>query len=314
MTTLTPQFPALANDQFKERASMTILNYLIDATSVGMLDALVALGLALVFGLMGLINFAQGDLITTGAYSLAVTGSFAFGPRIVIMVIVAVVLALLMERVAFRPLRGAEPVTLLIASFAISYLLQNIYVIVFGGKIRSITLPDFFSTHFNLNGLSIAHTDVVILVAGAVLLILLTLFFNKTSVGLQMLASASDFKMARLLGVRANSIIALGFAISGFLAVVASLALGARLGAVGPLLGLNPMIIGFAGVIVGGAGSLIGSAIGGFSLGFISVMMQVVLPIAMRPFGEAFVFLLVILFVLVRPQGVIPGRVVVERV
>lgn len=292
---------------------MTAIRYLIDAVSVGALYALITLGLALVLGLMRLVNFAHGDLITAAAYSLFVCAAIPFGAAVVIMVAVVVVLALLMQRVAFQPLRDADPMTLLIASFAVDYLLQHVTILGFSSRTKTVALPNVFSTTLTVGSLHIATLDVITVVMTAILLFALVVFCNRTMFGLQILAAASDFRMARLLGVRANRVIAAGFAISGLLAAAVGLILVARAGEMTPTLGLEPVLIGFAGVIIGGTGSLVGASLGGFGLGFVTILLQWLLPDSLRPFRDAAVFLLVIGFLLFRPQGLIPGRFSLER-
>lgn len=292
---------------------MTALRYAIDALSSGSVTALVALGVALVFGIMGLANFAQGDLITSGAYSLVVTSGLPFAASVAIMLVTVVVLALLMERLAFRPLRNADPVTLLVASLAVSYLLENLDVMIFGANTRSVALPGFFSASFS-GSLQLSHLEIVTLALSGGLLIALTLFLNRTSVGIQMLASASDFTMARLLGVRAHRMMALAFAISGVLAAAVAFVSVAQLGAFDSTLGLQPLLLGFAGVVIGGMGSLVGATLGGFILGALSVVLEAVLPVAGRSFSQAFLFAVVIIFLLLRPQGLVRGRAAMDRV
>src|SRR5581483_5266762 len=128
----------------------TVLRYAIDAISLGSLDALIALGLGLVFGLMRLVNFAHGDLVTTGAYMLFVFAGVSLGIALPVMLLVVIVVALALERVAFRPLRDADPMTLLVTSFAVSYLLQNLDTIIFNSRTKSIALPTFFSNQFSV--------------------------------------------------------------------------------------------------------------------------------------------------------------------
>jgi branched-chain amino acid transport system permease protein len=291
----------------------TFLHYAIDAISLGAMDALIALGLGLVFGLMRLVNFAHGDLITTGAYMLFVLAGVSIGIALPIMLITVIVVALALERIAFRPLRDADPMTLLVSSFAVSYLLQNLDNIIFNSRTKSIALPTFFSNQFTVANLQIPNLDLVTIGVTAVLLIGLRLFFARTATGVQMLAAASDFSMARLLGVRANRVIALAFAMSGLLAGVVSFVLIAQLGDVTPVLGIQPVLIGFAGVIIGGMGSLVGAALGGFLLGALTIALQATLPLSLRPFRDAFVFGLVIVFLLVRPQGLVSSAYVAER-
>jgi branched-chain amino acid transport system permease protein len=291
----------------------TVLRYTIDAISLGAIDALIALGLGLVFGLMRLVNFAHGDLVTTGAYMLFVLAGVSVGVAVPVMIITVIAVALVLERIAFRPLRNADPMTLLVTSFAVSYLLQNLDTILFNSRTKSVALPTFFSNQFRVGSLDVPNLDLVTIGVTSALLIGLRLFFARTATGVQMLAAASDFSMARLLGVRANRVIALAFGMSGLLAGVVSFTLIAQLGDVTPTLGVQPVLIGFAGVIIGGMGSLVGAALGGFVLGALTIALQASLPLSARPFRDAFVFGIVILFLLLRPPGLVASAYVAER-
>lgn len=291
----------------------TFLRYTIDAISLGAMDALIALGLGLVFGLMRLVNFAYGDLITSGAYVLYLLAGVTFGIALPVMILVVVVLALLQERLAFRPLRDADPMTLLVSSFSLSYLLQNLDTMLFNARTKSIALPTVFSDQITIGGIQIPVLDIVTITMTGLLLIGLRLFFARTALGLQILAAASDFSMARLLGVRANRVIAVAFGMSGLLAGLVAFTLVAQLGDVTPTLGVQPVLIGFAGVIVGGMGSLVGATLGGFLLGALTIALQASLPLTARPFRDAILFGIVILFLLFRPQGLVASAQVAER-
>jgi branched-chain amino acid transport system permease protein len=295
----------------------TALNYLVDAISLGSIDALIALGIGVVFGLMGLVNFAYGDIITLGAYALFATVgvlSLWLGLAVPVLIVVTVGVALAMERVAFRPIRNADLTTMLITSFALSYTLQNAEILLLGGRAKFVALPPFFSGYVSIGSLQIPNLSLFVIGMTVVLLVGLRLFLSRTPLGLQMSAAAADFPMARLLGVRANRVIAVAFGISGLFAAAVAFALVAQLGQVNPTLGLLPVLIGFAGVIVGGMGSLVGAAVGGFMLGFLTTILQAALPPSLSPFRDAFLFTLVIVFLLFRPQGLFPGRHTVERV
>jgi branched-chain amino acid transport system permease protein len=288
----------------------TAIGYLIDAISLGALDAMIALGIGVVFGLMGLVNFAYGDIITLGAYALyAAIGVLAlsFGSSILIVLLVTVAVAFVMERVAFRPVRTADPTTMLITSFALSYILQNLEIILIGARAKFMALPPFFSGFVALGDLRISNLSLIVIATTAVLLFGLRYFLTRTSLGVQMSAAASDFEMARLLGVRANRVIAAAFGISGLFAAAASFAIVAQLGAVNPTISVLPVLTGFAGVVIGGLGSLGGAALGGFLLGFLTTLLQAVLPASLAPFRDAFLFTLVIAFLLFRPQGILPA-------
>lgn len=294
------------------------LQVLIDAASTGGLFALVALAIGLVFGIMRLINFAQGDFITIGAYSLivpsaAVTPALFLGALPLPLMIGSVtacviVLALLTERFAFRPLRNAEPATLLVSSFAVSYFLQHLLIFVQTSRPKALSLGAELGRPVEMFGLRISGVQLLTIVATAVLLVGISLFLRFTPLGLQMRAAAENFRMARFLGVRANRVIAAAFALSGILAAVVSFLLVAQTGTVNVNMGSTLVIFAFFATVIGGMGSLLGSAIGGFLVGAVSALLQTYLPADVRPFRDAAIFAAVILILLIRPKGIIASR------
>lgn len=288
---------------------------LIDGASLGSLYALLALGVALVFGVMSLVNFAHGELLMIGGYTFFLLAGGL--PWVVVAVIVVVVVALsavAMERVAFRPLRRADAATMLVAAFAVSYLLQSIAQFVFGSRSKPLSVSSFFDESVTIAGLRVAAADLLVMAVTAVLLVGLVLFLRRSPIGVQMRAAAEDFQMARLLGVRANRVIAVAFAVSGVFAGVAAVLYLGQTGLLTPTLGLAPVLVAFVATVMGGMGTLSGSALGGFLLGFLSVLLQRYLPEDLRPFRDAFVFAAVIGVLLVRPQGLLASRAGVARV
>jgi branched-chain amino acid transport system permease protein len=295
---------------------MIWLNYLVDAVALGSLYALVTLGMALLFGLMGLVNFAHGELIMTGGYVFYLVLGMAhesLAVAVVAALCAVVVLAIIMERLAFRPLRDANPMILLISSFALSYLLQNAALAGFGARAKTFSVPSFFGNSMAAGSIRLPMVDVVEIGLAVVLLVGLTLFLNRTSFGIRMLAAASDFKMARLLGVRANRVIAGAFAISGVLATAVSFALIVQSGTASFDMGSSPVLIAFAATIIGGLGSLTGAALGGFLLGGLTILLDATLPSGVSSFRDAFLYLIVIAFLMVRPQGLRPAASARER-
>jgi branched-chain amino acid transport system permease protein len=294
-----------------------VLNYLIDAVRQGSLYALIALGLAVVFGMLRLVNFAHADFVTIGAYALYVALAvltLPFALALVVLLAVLVLVSLLIERAAFRPARRADPTTLLVMSFALSYLIQNLEILVFGGRAKSVRLPAFFSGQVHMGPVDLPNLGLLTIGVTLALLGALVLFLNRTSLGLQMSAASEDFAMAQLVGVRANGVIAAAFAISGVFAAAVSLILVSQVGSLSPTMATLPVLVGFAAVVVGGLGSLTGATLGGFFLGFASTAFQAWLPLDLRPFRDAFLFLLVIGFLLVRPQGIVAGRTPTDRI
>lgn len=286
----------------------------IDAISLGSLYALLALGVALVFGIMGLINFAHGELIMAGGFALVYLGHPAWPILVAATLAIVVVLALAIERASFRPVRGANPITLLVTSFALSYLLQNLAQLIFGSIPRVTSLWTGLSEAFTIRSVSIPKLDVVTVGGTLVLLLALTLFLNRTRLGVQMRAAAENFRMARVLGVRANTVIATAFALSGLLAGVAAILLVARTGVVTPTMGSGPVLVAFIATVLGGMGSLRGAVLGGFVVGAITVALQAYLPLELRYYRDAFAYAAVIAMLLLRPQGLIVAKGVVARI
>ena len=301
-----------------------ILQILVDAISLGSLYALVALAIGLVFGVMRLINFAQADYITIGAFALVVPTASVSPPLLIgawpiaLMILgvigVVTILALVTERIAFRPMRDSNPATLLISSFAVSYFLQNLVVLVHTGRPKSVGIGNGLSTAIDIAGIRVPGNQLLTMGVAAVLLVGLTFFLKRTSLGIQMRAAAENFQMARLMGVKADRVIAIAFILSGIMGGVVSLLLVIQTGTLDVRMGLMPVVFAFFATVIGGMGSLPGAALGGFIVGFISVMLQAFLPPDLRPFRDAGVFLLVILILLARPQGLIVNQAAKERV
>ena len=291
-----------------------IVQALIDALSIGSIYALTALGIGLIFGIMRLINFAHAEFITVGVYILMLTIAFGFPVALFAAAGGVMVLALLSERLAFRPLRGADPSTLLITSFALSYLLQNTLVLMFGARPSGLNILPALSRPILLGEVRIPMIHLVTIAVTLLLLAATGAFLKKTRMGVEMRAAAVDFQMARLLGIRANRVIAVAFGLSGLLASAAAVLYVAQTGGVEPRLGLHLALIGFVATVVGGMGSLPGAVLGGLAVGMVTVFLQVLLPADLRPYREAFVYLAVILILVLRPQGLFRSASARERV
>lgn len=286
----------------------------VDAVSLGMLYAMLALGLALLFGVLGLLNWAHGELVMVGAYTLVLAGGLAVPLIVPLMTVVVIVVALLMERAAFRPVRQAGTETLLVTSFAVSFLVQNLAFMIFGATPKSSTVSANLLHPIDLLGLSVPRLDLVIFGVGAVALIALSLLLARTRLGIELRAAAHDFEMTTLLGVRANRVIALAFALSGILASAAAFLLVAQRGVVIPTFGNAPVLIAFIAVVVGGMGSLIGGVVGGFVVGALTVILQAALPGSLEPFRDAFLYAFVLAILIVRPHGLVTDKQRVNRI
>jgi len=300
--------------------SSEIIQNAIDAISRGSFFALVALGVALLFGIMGLVNFAYGEVIMAGGFAMFVFTDYflpaAVWPLLIIWTIaVAVVFSVAQERLAFRPVRNAEPTTMLVTSFAVSILLVNIAVLVWDALAKPVPIGGITLDQWVVGDVRIRVIDIVTLAVTAFLLVALTAFLKRTSLGIQMRASSENFKMSQLLGVRADRVIASTFVIAGVLAGVVALIAVSLSGGVNPRMGLFPLILGLVAIVIGGMGSLVGAVVGGFVLGGLTTGLEVGLATYdLERFRDAFVFGAVILILALRPQGIIATRASKERV
>jgi len=287
-----------------------------DALSLGGIYALMAVGIGLVFGVLRLVNFAYGQLIMAGAYSIAYSSSWGWPTWSGIVLCFAVVLALsaLMDRLVFRPLRTHSPAVMLVATFAIAFLLQSIAVLAFGqlGTIASSMGP--LNRPWDIDGVLVRKIAIVSIAIAACCLVLLQLLLTRTSVGLHMRAAAMDFTTSRMLGVRANRVIGGAVLISGLLAAISAFMLTARNPQVTPIFGLDDTIVVLAGVVLGGLTRPIAATLGGFTIGFASGILGGKLPTNQTQYLPSFLFGAVILVLLIRPSGLFTrGDVVVER-
>jgi branched-chain amino acid transport system permease protein len=273
---------------------------------------------------MRLINFAHGDLIMVGGYSLIVPSS-AVSATVFIgdwpapllagaVCFIVILFAVACERFAFRPLRGANPSVLLISSFALSFFLQNMVLMIYGGRPKGVDLWPVLAEPFMLGEVRLPLLQLVIIAVTFALLVLLVLFLKRTPIGRQMRAASEDFMMARFLGVRANRVIAAAFAISGFLAAVVSLLFVVQSGVLSFSMGVPLVLAAFVATVIGGMGSLTGAVLGGFIVGAASVFFQIVLPAEMRLNRDAWVFGLILLILLLRPSGLVKVKSVQERI
>jgi branched-chain amino acid transport system permease protein len=290
------------------------LQHILDAINIGGLYAMMALGIGLIFGIMRLINFAHGEMVMAGGYAIGLLATLP-GPLVIVLSLAFIIaLALLIEQTAFRPLRGQDPATLLVASFAVSYFLQNLTVMIFGARPLPFTFAPGLAETIEVAGLRLPLLQFVSLGLMIIALAGVAALLKRTALGIQLRAAAEDVVTARLSGVKVNRVIAFAFVMSAVLAWIVSLIYSAQIGQLSPAMGVRPLIIGFVATILGGLGSLSGAALGGFVVGAISVLLDAVLPAGLRPFREAFLFGLVFVILVVRPEGLLRVRALQERV
>jgi branched-chain amino acid transport system permease protein len=289
------------------------LQTVIDAASFGGLYALLGLGIALIFGVMRMINFAHGEFITAGAYTLFFVSGMPLLAMVAATVVAVMALAVATERIAFRPVRYAPPSTLLMTSFAVSFFLQSLAIMIFGTRAKGVDVAGGLLSSVEIAGISVSKLTLVTIATTFALLAAVGAVLTRTSLGVEIRAAAEDFDMARLLGIRGDRVIAAAFAMSGTLAAVAAVLLVAQGGTVTPTMGLTPVLIAFVATIIGGIGRLGGAVVGGFVLGTLTVVLQEVLPLELRPYRDALVYTAVIVVLVFRPQGIIGVRAVEDR-
>jgi branched-chain amino acid transport system permease protein len=292
---------------------------LSDAVGLGAIYALMAVGIGLVFGVLRLVNFAYGQLVMAGAYTLAFTSGWPVWQSILACFAVVVALSLAMDLVVFRPLRGQSPAVMLVTTFAVAFLLQAIALIV---DLRDNTLGEVAASVTSLNepltvhGVDIRKITLVAVAVAVFSLIVLMLLLTRTTIGLHTRAAAADFGTARLLGVRANRVIAFAVVLSGLLAAAVAVMMTVQFPLVTPDFALHDTIIVLVGVVVGGIDRLWTATLGGFTIGFASGVINGVLPTDNTVYLPSVLFALVILVLLLRPAGLFAWgrRTAVDRV
>ena len=289
---------------------------LADGLALGAIYALMAVGIGLVFGVLRLVNFAYGQLVMAGAFALALASEWGWPVWAAIILCFAVVLALsvAMDHFVFRPLRGQSPAVMLVATFAVAFLLQSIALLWFGSLGKIATSLVSLNRPWSISGVDIRKIAVVAVIVAAVCLVLLTILLERTEIGLHMRAASMDFATSRMLGVRANRVISLAVLLSGALAAVVAVMLTVQSPLVTPDFALRDTIVVLAGVVVGGLNRPLPATLGGFSIGFATGVLGGALPTNQSQYLPTFIFAAVILVLLIRPRGLFDFSKTVERV
>ncbi|MCI5700877.1 MAG: branched-chain amino acid ABC transporter permease [Lachnospiraceae bacterium] len=294
---------------------MSFISYLINGISLGSVYAIIALGYTMVYGIAKMLNFAHGDVIMIGAYVVLMGMTKAgLSPilAVLIAVIICTVLGVTVERVAYRPLRNAaSPLAVLITAIGVSYLLQNLALLIFGANTQSFPTAIAWKG-FSLAGgtLNISGETVITIAACIVIMVALTLFVQKTKQGQAMRAVSEDRGAAQLMGINVNGTIALTFAIGSALAAIAGVLLCSAYPSLTPYTGAMPGIKAFVAAVFGGIGSIPGALIGGILLGIIEIMGKAYISSQM---ADAIVFAVLIIVLLVKPTGLL-GKNIQEKV
>lgn len=290
-----------------------ILQQIVNAVSLGSLYALVAVGLSIVFGVLKLTNFAHGDVMMVGAFGVALLVGIGvpFPVAVICGIAAAAVAGFLIERSAYRPIRDAPDVARLLTSLAVTYIIENVGILVFTSSPRNFPLPDILNTSWEMSNGAITFTSINLLTIALtfVSLLLLGWFITRTTTGLGMRAAAEDMSAAHLVGLNVNRLIIVAFIVASAYAGLAGILWAAQAGVVQPQMGFTPLLKAFVAAIIGGFGSIAGALVGGYILGALEIFIVAFLPSSVSSYRDAIVFAVLIAFLLVRPGGLLqPNR------
>ena len=293
---------------------MTFITNLINGVSLGSIYAVIALGYTMVYGIAKMLNFAHGDVIMVGAYIVYALTSYAgVNPYLALVISMAActLLGMAIERFAYKPLRGASPLAVLITAIGVSYFLQNMALLIFGSQAKSFTSIVKLPALTLADGkITISAETIVTIIVSLIIMASLTLFVNKTKPGRAMLAVSEDKGAAQLMGVNVNATISLTFAIGSGLAAVAGVLLCSAYPTLSSQTGAMPGIKAFVAAVLGGIGSTPGAVIGGVLIGVIEILSRSYISSQM---ADAIVFAVLIIVLLVKPTGIL-GKKYIEKV
>ncbi len=285
---------------------------IINALAIGSLYALVAIGLSLVFGILRMANFAHGDMMMVGAFAtlLLLKAGVPFGTAVLGGIVFAALAGALVERVAYRPVRGSSDVTLLLTSLAVTYILENLGILLFTSSPQNFPLPALLDDVVSLfdGNLIFTRINVLTLAATAAALAFLGWFVTRTTMGLGMRAAAEDLGAANIVGLDVNRLIVVAFVLASGFAGLAGVLWAAQSGVVEPAMGFTPLLKAFIAAIIGGFGSIPGAVLGGFLLGALETMIVAFLPSSITPYRDTIVFAMLIAFLLFRPAGILRAQ------
>lgn len=283
-----------------------VLEQIVNGLILGSMYALVAIGFSMIYGIVRLINFAHGEIVMIGAFAtfgLVTILHAPFAVDIVIVLIVGAVMGVIVDRAAFKPIRGAPQVTGFIASLAVAILLQNLALMTLSAQPRNFHIPGYLNVVLAFGPVSLRVIELAIIIVSIVLMLLLVAFVRLTKTGIAMRATAENLAVARLMGIHSDRMIMLAFGVGSALAAVAGLMWGALYGQITPLMGFVPGLKAFVAAVIGGVGSITGAMLGGFILGLAEVLFVGLLPPEFSGYRDVFVFTTLIVILLVMPNG-----------
>ncbi len=291
------------------------LQHLVNGISLGSLYALLAIGYTMVYGILRLINFAHGDVFMLGAYIAfyaMTTFLLPWWASFAIAIILTCIFGILLERVAYRPLRNSPRISIMISAIGASFLIENLAIVFFGGRPKAFPTPDIFGKVLNIGGVTVVSISLIIPVITIIGLMILLYIVNKTKTGMAMRAVSKDYEAARLMGIDVNTIISFTFGTGSVFAAIGGIMWGLKYPQLMPLMGLMPGLKCFIAAVVGGIGNIKGAVLGGFILGLGEILIVAFSP-ALSGYRDAFAFVLLIVILLVKPTGLM-GQNIGEKV
>ncbi len=292
----------------------TFLQQMVNALSLGSLYALIAVGYTMVYGILRLINFAHGDVFMLGAYFAfyAVTAlALPWGVAFIVAIGLTGLFGMGLERIAYRPLRDSPKISIMISAIGASFLIENLGIVIFGGRPKSFPSIPLFDTVVKFGSVSMLSVSLFIPVVTGLILVMLLWIVNKTKTGLAMRAVSTDLDAARLMAIDVNKTISFTFAIGSILAGIGGIMWTMKYPQLNPLMGFMPGLKCFIAAVIGGIGNISGAVLGGFILGFIEIMIVAFLP-ELTGYRDAFAFVFLIIILLVKPAGLLGKKQTVK--
>ncbi len=295
----------------------TFLQHLANGISLGSVFALLAIGYTMVYGILRLINFAHGEIFMVGTYMAfyLMSGTFFVMPwyiAVLLAIIITIIFGMAVEKVAYAPLRNQPRISVMISAIGASFFIQNLGIVIFGGRPKAFPVPEMFSKIIKIGDISIVSVTFFIPVVTLILLFILLYIVNHTKTGMAMRAVSRDYEASRLMGINVNTIISITFAIGSALACFGGIMWGFKYPQLLPVMGLIPGLKCFIAAVIGGIGDIKGAVIGGFLLGLLEILLVALFP-ALSAYRDAFAFILLIIILLVKPTGIM-GKNLTEKV
>ncbi|NQY94724.1 MAG: branched-chain amino acid ABC transporter permease [Campylobacteraceae bacterium] len=285
---------------------LTFMQQMVNGFSLGSMYALIAIGYTMVYGVLRLINFAHGDIMMVGAflgYTFMAVFDLSFPVTVLLSVMICALMGMLMDKIAYKPLREAPKISLLITAIGISFFLENAFTVFLGGTPKAFPVPEYMEQIFNVSGVIFSVASIMVPIVTLILLLGILFVLYRTKYGMAIRALSFDIKTVNLMGIDANKIIALVFGLGSALAAVGGLFWAVNYPSVEPMMGVLVGLKAFAAAVVGGIGSVSGAVIGGFIIGFTEVVVIAFWP-EMGGYKDAFAFILLILVLLFKPTGI----------